>query len=91
MLLVRSLSFHSFSQQDSAVLVDIQNVDIGAVDIAVEPVEDLLGLLLLNGVAIEVGAVGVIEVIIPRRRDCAIGIEVMLMGSSRVPLSALTL
>ena len=65
---------------DSAVLVDIQNVDIGAVDIAVEPVEDLLGLLLLNGVAIEAGAVGVIEVIIPAAGDRAVGIEVNADG-----------
>ena len=65
---------------DSAVLVDIQNVDIGAVDIAVEPVEDFLGLLLLNGVAIEAGAVGVIEVIIPAAGDRAVGIEVNADG-----------
>ena len=65
---------------DSAVLVDIQDVDIRAVDIAVEPVEDLLGLLLFNGVAIEAGAVGIIEVIITAAGDRAVGIEVNVDG-----------
>ena len=65
---------------NGAVLVDIQDVDIGAVDIAVEPVEDLLGLLLLNGVAIEAGAVGIIEVIVPAAGDRAVGIEVNVDG-----------